>query len=259
MDLTAILSILPIFGFVYALLLAPTLVLLWRSGRMMRRRGLPLLVVAALLGFVAFAPMAPYQLQLVIAGDNTILGDLLPVILGGLSVFFVAALAGGRTFCGHLCPIGAVQEILSLAGHARVGRTRKTETMAVRFAVLAVILIAGVVFSVNVLGLLGLQDFFLLNVASVSFFVFAALMLLAVAVYRPFCRLICPYGVVLALAAAKAQYRFRRTDLCIACGKCERACPVDEAKEGDLKAECYMCGRCAEVCPVDGALRYSRR
>lgn len=259
MDLTAILSLLPILGFVYALLLAPALVLLWRSGRMTRRRGLPLLVVAAILGFVAFAPMAPYQLQLIIAGDNTVLGALLPVILGGLSVFFVAALVGGRTFCGHLCPIGAIQEILSLAGYARVGRTRKKETSAVRFAVLAVILVTGLAFSVNVLSTIGLPDFFSLNIASASFFVFAILMLLAFAVYRPFCRVICPFGAILSLAAAKAPYRFRRTDLCIECGTCENACPVDEAKKGDRKAECYMCGRCAEVCPVEGALHYARR
>jgi len=246
----------PVLGFVYALLLAPALVLLWRGGQATRRRALPLLVVSALLGFLVFAPMVPYQVQLAIVGDTA---TPVALLLIGLAFFFAVSLAGGRTFCGHLCPVGAVQEILSLPGYARVGRTRKTETIVTRCAVLVVILIAGVVFSVNVLGLLGLEDFFLQNVASISFFIFAALMLLGVAVYRPFCRLICPYGVVLALAAAKAQYRFRRTDLCIACRKCERACPVDEAKTGDRKAECYMCGRCAEVCPVEGALRYSRR
>ncbi|MDD4255669.1 MAG: 4Fe-4S binding protein [Methanofollis sp.] len=255
-----VLAVIPrILGFAYALVLAPALVLLWRGGQITRRRALPLLVVSALLGFLLFAPMAPYQLQLVVLGDTAALGAPLAVVLGGLAFFFVVSLAGGRTFCGHLCPIGAIQEILSLAGHARLGRTRKRETMAVRFAVLAAVLVAGLAFSVNVLGALGVEDFFFLNVASVSFAVFAALMLLGVAVYRPFCRVICPYGAVLSLAAAKAQYRFRRTDLCIACGKCENACPVDEAKERDRKAECYMCGRCVEVCPVEGALRYARR
>jgi NAD-dependent dihydropyrimidine dehydrogenase PreA subunit len=45
---------------------------------------------------------------------------------------------------------------------------------------------------------------------------------------------------------------------CIECGKCEFACPVDEAKRGDLKGECYLCGRCTEVCPVAGTITYRR-
>ncbi|QSZ66916.1 4Fe-4S binding protein [Methanofollis aquaemaris] len=248
-----------IVGFVYAIVLAPALILLWRSGRITRRRALPLLAVSAVLGFLIFAPMAPYQLQLLVAGDLAGLDAPVALVLGGLAFFVVVALVGGRTFCGHLCPVGAVQEILSLAGYARVGRTRKKETIVLRSVVFAAVLLAGLLFSENILGALGLEDFFFLNVTSVSFFVFAALMILGVAVYRPFCRVICPYGAVLALAAAQAQYRFRRTDLCIKCRKCEKACPVDEAKESDRKVECYMCGRCVEVCPVEGALRYARR
>jgi polyferredoxin len=76
--------------------------------------------------------------------------------------------------------------------------------------------------------------------------------------YRPFCRLVCPYGALLSLAAGKSLLRLHRTGACIDCKKCENACPTDEAKRGDAKAECYLCGRCKDVCPAAGALKYDR-
>jgi NAD-dependent dihydropyrimidine dehydrogenase PreA subunit len=53
-------------------------------------------------------------------------------------------------------------------------------------------------------------------------------------------------------------FKLRRNPSCIECGKCEMACPVDEAKRGDRKGECYLCARCIEVCPVKGAITYRR-
>jgi len=103
-----------------------------------------------------------------------------------------------------------------------------------------------------------LKDFFYLAVGSASFFIFLAIVVFSVFMYRPFCRFICPYGFLLSFVAGWSLFRFRRTDLCIHCGKCEKVCPTDESKEGDRKMECYMCGRCIEVCPVEGALKYER-
>ena len=94
---------------------------------------------------------------------------------------------------------------------------------------------------------------------SASFFVFLAIVLLSATIYRPFCRYICPYGALLAPAASKALYQLRRTDACIDCGKCERACPTGAADPAAGLGECYLCGRCTEVCPVEGALVYKRR
>ncbi|MDD1712779.1 MAG: 4Fe-4S binding protein, partial [Methanoregulaceae archaeon] len=69
----------------------------------------------------------------------------------------------------------------------------------------------------------------------------------------------CPYGVLLSLAGWKSLFRLQRTDACIGCKTCEGACPTDEAKRDDGKAECYLCGRCVDACPTPGALVYQRR
>ena len=54
------------------------------------------------------------------------------------------------------------------------------------------------------------------------------------------------------------MFKLQRTDAGIECKKCEKACPTDEAKRDDGKAECYLCGRCTDICPVAGALKYNR-
>jgi polyferredoxin len=245
-------------GFIYGLLAFAALAWLWYSGRFTRRRALPFLIVSVLLGFLVFAPVFPYQLQMVVLGNAAALGSPLPAAIGGLLAFIALALVFGRVICGQVCPAGAVQELMYLLPAKKRGRAESRAPVAVRAGVFIVFLVAALGLSVNLLALIGLPAFFHLAIAGVSFFVFLAIVLLSAVVYRPFCRYVCPYGALLAPAASRALYRLRRTDACIKCRKCERACPTGEADPSARLGECYLCGRCTEVCPVDGALVYGR-
>ena len=115
--------------------------------------------------------------------------------------------------------------------------------MAVRALVFVVFLFMAFVLSASLLSDFGIRDFFYLTLTTGSF-VFFMVLLLSMTWYRPFCRLVCPYGALLSLGAWKSLFRLQRTDACIECKKCEKACPTDEAKREDAKAECYLCGRC---------------
>ncbi|PKL61084.1 MAG: 4Fe-4S ferredoxin [Methanomicrobiales archaeon HGW-Methanomicrobiales-2] len=245
-------------GFIYAILAFAALAWLWYSGRFTRRRAVPFLVVSVLLGYLVFAPVFPYQLQLLVLRDTAALGAPLPMTLVGTLAFIVLALVFGRIICGQICPAGAVQEVMHLIPVKKRGSAESRVPVAVRAGVFVVFLAAGLGLSVNLLGLLGLAAFFNLAVASASFFVFLSIVLLSAVVYRPFCRYVCPYGALLAPAASRALYRLRRTDACINCRKCERACPTGAARPDDGLGECYLCGRCTDACPVDGALVYGR-
>jgi len=244
-------------GFIYALAMIVIITYLWYSGHWRRKAGWLVLVISTALGFLIFSPVMPYQFQQLVLRDEAGLGG--PLIFGviGLFVTFLLTLVAGRVFCGYLCPVGTLQE---LAYHVPVPKTaprQKVLFMAVRALFFIVFFILALGFSLSLLAVLGIHDFFHLLMTTGAA-VFLVIVLLAIPFYRPFCRLVCPYGALLSLAAAKSLLRIHRTDACIDCKKCEKACPADEAKREDAKAECYLCGRCEDVCPKAGALKYGR-
>jgi len=244
-------------GFVYALVMIGVLAYLWYSGRWRRSIGWLMLLVSAALGFLIFSPVIPYQFQQLMLRDVQGLGAPLVVGAAGLMVVFFLTFIFGRFICGYLCPVGAVQEI---AYHTPVPKTSpryKNAFMAVRALVFVVFLFMAFVLSASLLSDFGIRDFFYLTLTTGSF-VFFMVLLLSMTWYRPFCRLVCPYGALLSLGAWKSLFRLQRTDACIECRKCEKACPTDEAKREDAKAECYLCRRCIDVCPKEGALVYAK-
>jgi len=245
-------------GMAYAIIATIAVIVLFRTGRFNRRVGYLFLGVSTVLGFLLFAPMLPYQMQVLVSGNASQLG--VPAALAGgiLLVFIVLTFVFGRAFCGYACPIGAVQELLYLVPGRKLTIRNKAVPTALRLLFLVAFIALAAGFSIGLLKYLGVRDFFYLNTASAFFFVFLALLLVSVFVYRPFCRLLCPYGALLSLAAIKGRFKLRRNVHCKDCKKCEKVCPTNEAGRGDLKQECYLCNRCKEACRLD-ALDYTTR
>lgn len=244
-------------GFVYALVMIVVIAYLWYSGGWKKKIGWLILIVSSAFGFLIFSPVAPYQFQQLVLGDEQGLGA--PLIIGAiaLSIVWLFTFVTGRFFCGYLCPVGTVQEI---AYHVPVRKTdlqQKTAFMALRAVFFILFLVMALGFSASLLALFGIRDFFHLLITTGTL-TFIIILLLSMTLYRPFCRMVCPFGALLSLAALKSRFRLHRTNSCIECKKCESACPTDEAKRDDGKAECYLCGRCTDICPAAGALKYTR-
>jgi polyferredoxin len=245
-------------GFLYALVMIFVLGYLWYSGKWKQKFGIILLVISALLGFLIFSPVAPYQFQQLVLRDELGLGAPLIVGIIGLLTVFLLTFIFGRFFCGYLCPVGAVQELAYLVPVPKGMPRKKILFQVIRGFMFLVFLVMAFAWSASLLEWFGIHDFFRLLVTAGSL-VFVVVLVLSLAFYRPFCRLVCPYGLLLSLGAIPGVLRLRRTDACIECKKCEKVCPTDEAKRQDAKAECYLCGRCTEVCPKEGALKYMRK
>lgn len=94
--------------------------------------------------------------------------------------------------------------------------------------------------------------------------VLAALLLLSVVVYRPFCRYLCPLGAVYGLFNPIAFHRFKVDESrCTQCGLCQKACKLDiPVYKTPNSPECIRCGDCRRACPhgaVRTALQADRR
>jgi polyferredoxin len=153
--------------------------------------------------------------------------------------------------------VGSVQELSFGIFQKKSGNPHHRKPEAIRAVIFIATVMAGLFF-INLMEYTGIYDFFSFALTG-GFFLFSALLALSAVVYRPVCRMLCPFGVLFSLAGHFSRNRLGRTESCIHCKKCEKACPAGCAEEGASKRECYLCSRCTDACPVSGALVYRTR
>ncbi len=79
----------------------------------------------------------------------------------------------------------------------------------------------------------------------------AAILFFSIAVYRPFCRYLCPLGAMYGFLNPVSLHRIRVDESkCTSCGICQKACKLDiPVYENPSSIECIRCGDCVRACP----------
>ena len=206
-------------------------------------------------------------LQALVAGRG--LGYFLydPVTMILLIFVCISLVVWGRgTFCGWLCPFGALQEFTAKIGQLlklpqiRLKPTTDTRLKWVKYIVLAVILISAV-FSSHITDMIvEIEPFktaITLNFMRSWPFVLYALGLLVanLFVYKFFCRFLCPFGAGLAVLG-----RFRILDWIPRRKECGKPCQICRHKcayqaitrNGRIQYdECFQCMDCVVIYASD--------
>ncbi|MBT3278609.1 MAG: 4Fe-4S binding protein [Phycisphaerales bacterium] len=140
----------------------------------------------------------------------------------------LVALVFGRVFCGGACPLGALQELV-MVRPARVNKTLDAALGILPWVVLAI----AVALAATGAGFVVCQrdpfvTIFRLGGSTRQVILAAAMLALSVFVARPYCRWLCPYGVLLGLASRlSARHLTISPDgSCVSCRLCEGSCPV---------------------------------
>jgi len=195
-------------------------------------------------------------------GDlSFLLNDPITVILW---IFVLGTLLvwGRSTFCGWLCPFGALQELISvlankLGVHQRRLRTALDAKLKwFKYAVLATII--GSLFAAPSFAELAVKvepfetaiSFFF--VREWPYIAWATLCLgMGVLVYRGYCRYICPLGAALAAVNVLQRWSWipRRTECGTPCQTCRHRCEYQAiSAQGTVQySECFQCLDCVAI------------
>ena len=175
----------------------------------------------------------------------------------------VTLLIWGRgTFCGWLCPFGALQELISLVANAIGIRQRRLRTALdaklkwIKYAVLAFVL-GSLYISPSFAELAvevepfktAISMYFERDWPYVAWAVFC--LTLGVVVYRGYCRYICPLGAALAAVNVLQRWSWipRREACGTPCQTCRHRCDYQAIeKSGEINyAECFQCLDCVSI------------
>lgn len=147
-------------------------------------------------------------------------------------VFFIAPLVFtlffGRTFCAAVCPLGAVQDVVIL--HPVHVPARLTKILSIfpyiYFALAALFAACGAGFIICRYD--PFVGFFRSGAAFDMVVLGISLLLLGTVIARPYCRFICPYGVLLNwLSRLSWRHVTISPNECNNCRLCEESCPFD--------------------------------
>ena len=158
------------------------------------------------------------------------------VVLAFFLLPLVFTLFFGRTFCAAVCPLGAIQDIvLARPISVPVWVESGLRLLAYIYLALAVLFAAtGSAFIicrydpfVSIFRLSGSLNILILA---------GCLLLIGVFIGRPYCRFLCPYGVILRQLSRLSRWRVTITpDECIQCRLCEDSCPFGAIRKPAAK------------------------
>lgn len=193
----------------------------------------------------------------------------------GMLIFIGVLL--GRFVCGFLCPFGWFQDLLHKIPTKKFSTKKLSGLRYLKYLILVVMVFLLPALVVNVVGMGNpffckylcpqgvLEGAIPLSLASTSIrsalgslfawksCVLAAVIILSILFYRPFCKWICPLGAFYALMN-KVSLLGIRVDACkcVSCGTCSKVCQMDvDVVRAPNHAECIRCGKCIGACPVD--------
>jgi Pyruvate/2-oxoacid:ferredoxin oxidoreductase delta subunit len=252
------------FGFWFLLLPIP-LILLAKKKLTPGRRKLLYVLAVAIFGVALGADPSPMgtvkDAVYLLAGHGTVFW---PRIIA-LGAFLLIVVIGHKFICSWGCQFGVLQDFLfrlnrnkqDRRGILRQYKIPFRASNTIRVSVFVLFTLVAVSWTFDFIGYIDPFKIFHPTAMTIAGIVFLALLLItSLFVYRPWCHLACPFGLVswfferLSVFRVKVDYQ-----ACTGCRICAYACPSQAMRGVLLKRkmppDCFACGVCIEQCPTD--------
>jgi polyferredoxin len=204
----------------------------------------------------------------------------LVMVVGAPLVLLATSFVFGRSFCGWICPLGTLSDMVSCLafwrktkkGKLKARRNITRRNLWLRYYLLAMI-IAGSVLSLHFLGLVdplvifsrgatslvlnifSLQNAGLRMYLTIFSFIFIAIIGLELWQPRFWCRNLCLLGALISLVSRWSVLNRQVNTACSSCGECVRSCPmraIPREPHNTDYSDCTFCLDCSGTCPQDG-------
>jgi polyferredoxin/Na+-translocating ferredoxin:NAD+ oxidoreductase RNF subunit RnfB len=193
------------------------------------------------------------------------------LVIGAPLLLLAATLILGRFFCGWVCPMGTILDLVRPLARWQKRLLKKNpqgQNSPAKYYVLAAVLVSSF-FSLQILGMLDplvivnraastlLLDALALQRPLFRMYLTASFLLVGIVgleLWRPrfWCRHLCPLGALLSLFSRWSLLNRKVSAACNYCGQCQRTCSMhavgSDPHDTDY-AECHMCLACEDICP----------
>lgn len=192
-------------------------------------------------------------------------GKTIPIIFFSLlASIIILSIIGNKLFCGWVCPIGALQEIIHripIPSRLKVKLAFKISNY-IRISVFIIFVILIFLTGVEIYEYINPFEIFHWTFGIYGIVIILLILVASLFLFRPFCYLICPLGLITWFVEQLAFIKVRVTkDKCTDCLVCvdESPCPAISSilEEKKFKPDCHACGRCLQVCP-ENAIKFKR-
>ncbi|MCK4336593.1 MAG: 4Fe-4S binding protein [Candidatus Aminicenantes bacterium] len=272
--------------FIVMLTIAAIVLVLLLSKKMKNSFKIPILLLSTFLFGIAanipakiFTSFAMHPSPMCAATKSILYGFRIPMIIT-LALILLLTLIGPKLFCGWICPIGTLQELIAMwADKLKIKRIKCNFSVShfIRLGIFILFIFLsgtailnltqnGKIFAVSLYDYLNAfhgfeiewQKTILDNI--IHFLPFILTVILSFKLYRPFCYFVCPIGIFTHLLEQVSLFRVTlKRPPCDDCDVCtiKSPCPVvpDILKNASLRPDCFSCNICIESCPK-GALEF---
>ncbi len=268
--------------FIIMLLIGIIVLILLMSKKMKKGVKVTLLLISTFLfGFAGNIPadffhsFAMHPSPMCAATKPLLYGFGIPFIVT-LFVIFLLTLIGPKLFCGYVCPVGAVQELIAMfSDKLKIKRFRTNFKVAhavrIFIFILFIFISATAILSITLKGRIFPKSFYdfinpfhglefgLENTlfGYITHYVpFLLTIILSFKYYRPFCHFVCPIGLYTSFIEQVSLFRISfRKEGCTDCNICVSKAPCtampDILNGSNLRPDCFACNVCVDVCPED--------
>jgi polyferredoxin len=162
-----------------------------------------------------------------------------------LSVFF------GAIWCGWICWLGALQEFIFQQNKWNLLKSLKAQKILLYIQISAfVALVVWIIFAQRPV-LCSYDPFvsiFKLKIFNgIGYITVPLLLISSLFIYRPFCRTLCPIGLLLYGVKYLPFAKKLKLKDCINCRKCHSYCKLHAIQDSGIEKTCIMCGECRKA------------